>query len=204
MSAPRPRRLARSQPLDGPRPAPQHRASRGGSAELIDESYNASPASMRAAFAVLGASEPGKGGRRIAVLGDMLELGDDARRLHAALAEPLAEARHRPRLHRRRRDARALRRAARSDCAAATRRPPPRWPSCSPRRLRAGDVVTVKGSLRQPHGARSWRGCWPAARRRRGEGLSAMLYHLLLRRSPTSSSRSISSAISPSARAARW
>jgi UDP-N-acetylmuramoyl-tripeptide--D-alanyl-D-alanine ligase len=61
----------------------------GGSFTVIDESYNASPASMRAAFAVLGALEPGPGGRRIAVLGDMLELGDDSRDLHAALAADL-------------------------------------------------------------------------------------------------------------------
>jgi UDP-N-acetylmuramoyl-tripeptide--D-alanyl-D-alanine ligase len=64
----------------------------GGTAELIDESYNASPASMRATFAVLGSAEPKRGGRRIAVLGDMLELGDDAARLHAELAQPLSEA----------------------------------------------------------------------------------------------------------------
>lgn len=65
----------------------------GGAVELIDESYNASPASMRAAFAVLGAIEPGPGGRRIAVLGSMLELGDETERLHAELAAPLAAAR---------------------------------------------------------------------------------------------------------------
>src|SRR5262249_57113804 len=64
----------------------------GGSAELIDESYNASPASMRAAFGVLAAMTPPKGGRRIAVLGDMLELGDEATRLHAELAQPLIDA----------------------------------------------------------------------------------------------------------------
>src|SRR6185312_16677222 len=64
----------------------------GGTAELIDESYNASPASMRAAFAVLGAAQPKPGGRRIAVLGDMLELGDEAARLHAELAQPLVDA----------------------------------------------------------------------------------------------------------------
>lgn len=62
---------------------------RGGSFTLIDESYNASPASMRAAFAVLGAMDPGPGGRRIAVLGDMLELGDDSGDLHAGLAADL-------------------------------------------------------------------------------------------------------------------
>lgn len=59
---------------------------------LIDESYNASPAAMRAAFKVLALVDPGRGGRRIAVLGDMLELGRDGPRLHADLALPLAAA----------------------------------------------------------------------------------------------------------------
>jgi UDP-N-acetylmuramoyl-tripeptide--D-alanyl-D-alanine ligase len=59
---------------------------------LIDESYNASPVAMRAAFKVLALIDPGRGGRRIAVLGDMLELGADAPRLHAELALPLQAA----------------------------------------------------------------------------------------------------------------
>ncbi|UCH75420.1 MAG: UDP-N-acetylmuramoyl-tripeptide--D-alanyl-D-alanine ligase [Rhodospirillales bacterium] len=68
-----------------------HRVALAGGAPLIviDESYNASPASMRAAISVLGAMEPGPGGRRIAVLGDMLELGEDSGALHAALAADL-------------------------------------------------------------------------------------------------------------------
>jgi UDP-N-acetylmuramoyl-tripeptide--D-alanyl-D-alanine ligase len=53
---------------------------------LIDESYNANPTSMRAAFALLGATAPSHAGRRIAVLGDMLELGPDAARMHRDLA----------------------------------------------------------------------------------------------------------------------
>lgn len=57
----------------------------GGSFLLIDESYNASPASTRAALDVLGTHT----GRRIAVLGDMLELGNRATELHAALAEDI-------------------------------------------------------------------------------------------------------------------
>ncbi len=62
----------------------------GGSFTLIDESYNANPASMRAAIALLAA---GTGeGRRIAVLGDMLEMGDHARKVHADLAGPLLAA----------------------------------------------------------------------------------------------------------------
>ncbi|CAA7618521.1 UDP-N-acetylmuramoylalanyl-D-glutamyl-2,6-diaminopimelate--D-alanyl-D-alanine ligase [Magnetospirillum sp. UT-4] len=61
----------------------------GGTAEMIDESYNASPVSMKAAIATLAAVRPGKGARRIAVLGDMLELGEGAAALHAGLAEAL-------------------------------------------------------------------------------------------------------------------
>ena len=56
----------------------------GGSVEVIDEAYNASPASMAAAFDLL-ALAPARG-RRIAVLGDMLELGARAPAFHAALA----------------------------------------------------------------------------------------------------------------------
>jgi UDP-N-acetylmuramoyl-tripeptide--D-alanyl-D-alanine ligase len=50
---------------------------------VIDESYNANPASMAAALALLGAA----GGRKVAVLGDMLEMGEGAH--HAALAAPI-------------------------------------------------------------------------------------------------------------------
>ncbi len=51
----------------------------GGPALLIDESYNANPASMRAALALLGQAPIGPRGRRIAVLGEMLELGSAGR-----------------------------------------------------------------------------------------------------------------------------
>jgi UDP-N-acetylmuramoyl-tripeptide--D-alanyl-D-alanine ligase len=60
----------------------------GGTALLLDESYNASAASMRAALAVL-ALQPG---RHVAVLGDMLELGEDAEDEHLGLRAALIEA----------------------------------------------------------------------------------------------------------------
>ncbi|HEY4344635.1 MAG TPA: UDP-N-acetylmuramoylalanyl-D-glutamyl-2,6-diaminopimelate--D-alanyl-D-alanine ligase [Parvibaculum sp.] len=59
---------------------------------LIDESYNANPASMRVSIETLGQTEPGPRARRIAVLGDMLELGDTSIALHRELAGPLARA----------------------------------------------------------------------------------------------------------------
>jgi UDP-N-acetylmuramoyl-tripeptide--D-alanyl-D-alanine ligase len=59
----------------------------GGDFLLIDEAFNANPASMRAALANLGATDPAPGGRRVAVLGDMLELGPDGAAHHRDLAE---------------------------------------------------------------------------------------------------------------------
>lgn len=53
---------------------------------LIDESYNANPASMRAALGVLATEHPKGQGRRVAVIGDMRELGPTSKELHAALA----------------------------------------------------------------------------------------------------------------------
>ncbi len=118
----------------------------GGSYELIDDSYNASPVSMRASFEVLKAAVPGPGGRRIAVLGDMLELGPDAPALHAGLAEPLATAGidlvftcgpNMARLHD------ALPASHRGGHAASSEILLPLVRAA----LRPGDVVTVKGSL---------------------------------------------------------
>ena len=67
-------------------------AGEGLSVDLIDDAFNANPASMAAAFDVLAATQPQNyvgaiaQGRRIAILGDMLELGPDELALHAALA----------------------------------------------------------------------------------------------------------------------
>jgi len=59
---------------------------------LIDESYNASPAAVRAAIHVLGHMTPESGGRKILVLGDMKELGAASPALHAELAKDIVEA----------------------------------------------------------------------------------------------------------------
>lgn len=62
-----------------------------GNAWLMDDAYNASPASMRAAIAKLDDvwRTRGRKGRKIAALGDMLELGEDSPHLHAALSDTL-------------------------------------------------------------------------------------------------------------------
>lgn len=69
----------------------RHRVRAGsGEALLIDESYNANPASMRATLATLGGEAVE--GRRIAVLGAMRELGEHSDDFHRALAEPIESA----------------------------------------------------------------------------------------------------------------
>lgn len=119
-----------------------------GAIELLDESYNANPVSVRAMLAVLSRTEPKPGGRRVLALGDMRELGEgaDADAYHAGLA-----------------DAVAMSGAAQVflcgphmqalwQCLAPAQRGVHRPDSASlagevAAALRAGDVVAVKGSL---------------------------------------------------------
>lgn len=69
----------------------RHRLSvEGADTLLIDESYNANPSSVSAALAALGLVKEAK--RKVAVLGDMLELGEDSQRLHEGLIDPLVAA----------------------------------------------------------------------------------------------------------------
>jgi len=63
-----------------------------GSVTVIDESYNANPVSMAASISLLGSAKPRGEGRRIAVLGDMLELGADAADFHGRLSANLSAA----------------------------------------------------------------------------------------------------------------
>jgi UDP-N-acetylmuramoyl-tripeptide--D-alanyl-D-alanine ligase len=61
----------------------------GGSILVIDESYNANPASMRSALEAMATVPRARFQRRIAVLGDMLELGENSGDLHAGLNDPV-------------------------------------------------------------------------------------------------------------------
>ena len=121
----------------------------GGAFDLIDESYNANPMSMRAAFATLAAHAAR--GRRIAVLTDMLELGPDAAQRHADLAAPLAAAKvdlvfcAGPLM---RALWEALPLAMRGGWAASAAELAPQVQGA----VRAGDVVAVKGS----NGSKAW------------------------------------------------
>ena len=113
--------------------------------ELIDDAFNANPISLAAALEVLSVAEPQGKGRRIAVLGDMLELGADEAAMHAAIAElptlggvarihtagPLMAHLHAA--------LPMVRRGLHCDTAADLAR-------ALPRELRTGDVVLVKGS----------------------------------------------------------
>jgi UDP-N-acetylmuramoyl-tripeptide--D-alanyl-D-alanine ligase len=123
-----------------------HVALSTGGIEVIDDSYNASPAAMRAAFDTLAAAEPGPGGRRIAVLGDMLELGEDSERLHAGLAAPLA-ARGIDLVFASGPSMKALHEALPEDMRGGYADSAEQTAPAIVATVRPGDVITVKGSL---------------------------------------------------------
>ena len=113
--------------------------------ELIDDAFNANPASIAASLEMLAAALPQGQGRRIAVLGDMLELGPTGPALHAAIAEhpalariaavhtvgPLMEHLHK-----------ALPGRVRGRHAETAEE----MAASLPQRLRTGDVLLIKGS----------------------------------------------------------
>jgi UDP-N-acetylmuramoyl-tripeptide--D-alanyl-D-alanine ligase len=113
--------------------------------DLIDDAFNANPASLTASLDVLATIDPPEGGRRVAILGDMLELGEDAATIHAGIANdpampkidivhtagPLMEHLHNA--------LPASRRGRHADTSEALAH-------SAPTELRKGDVVLVKGS----------------------------------------------------------
>jgi UDP-N-acetylmuramoyl-tripeptide--D-alanyl-D-alanine ligase len=113
--------------------------------ELIDDAFNANPASLAAGLDVLATIDPPPGGRRVAILGDMLELGADAPVLHAEVADHPAMAKidivHTagPLMEHLHNTLAAPRRGLHAETAEALAHDVPRV-------LRAGDVVLVKGS----------------------------------------------------------
>jgi len=113
--------------------------------DMIDDAFNANPVSVAAALEMLAATEPEGRGRRIAILGDMLELGETGPALHAAIADhptmarvdlvhtvgPLMQNLH---------DVLPVKRRGRhADCAED-------MATGLPQTLRAGDVLLIKGS----------------------------------------------------------
>jgi UDP-N-acetylmuramoyl-tripeptide--D-alanyl-D-alanine ligase len=112
---------------------------------VVDESYNASPVAVRAALSTLALAPTGAGGRRIAVLGDMLELGLETADRHRELADVLADrgidlvfAAGASMLHM----WHALPAAVRGGHAETSQKLAPLVAGA----VKAGDVVTVKGS----------------------------------------------------------
>ncbi len=127
-------------------------AGRDGAITLIDDSYNANPASIRAALAVLAASpladvagREGRG-RRIAFLGDMLELGPTEDSLHAGLAD-LAEIDGIDTLHLAGPRMRALHQALPAEKRGHWFEDSEKLAQWVCKAIDAGDVCVVKGSL---------------------------------------------------------
>lgn len=118
----------------------------GGSFILIDESYNANPASMRAALELLRDTPVRLRGRRIAVLGDMLEMGKFADRVHRELAGPIRQA-HADMVCLAGSEMKALRDELGTDVETVYRETADDLADHLKNVLRDGDVVMVKSSL---------------------------------------------------------
>ncbi len=138
--------LAEARPPEGRGVRQEIAVPGGGRILLIDESYNANPASMAAALASLQTIPRRLYPRRIAVLGDMLELGEDSPRLHAELAAPV-EAGGIDRLFACGPHMRELYDTLPEKCKGAYAPGPDDLEDAVISSIKAGDVVMVKGSL---------------------------------------------------------
>jgi UDP-N-acetylmuramoyl-tripeptide--D-alanyl-D-alanine ligase len=119
---------------------------RGNPITLIDDSYNATPLSVRSTFELLRDLRPGPGGRRIAVLGDIAHLGAESAATHAALADD-AQARGVDRVFTLGRQMAHMQQALPARMAAGHFVTKQRLVDALLEELRAGDVVTVKASV---------------------------------------------------------
>ncbi len=117
----------------------------GGAFTLIDESYNANPLSMAAGFRSLGARPVEPGGRRVVVLSDMLELGDQSPALHVGLGEAI-EAAGLDLVHTAGPEMRALHDALPEARRGLWRATAAELAEAAPELVEPGDVVMVKGS----------------------------------------------------------
>ena len=117
-----------------------------GTFTLIDESYNANPASMRAAIGLLAGTPATGEGRQIAVLGDMLEMGENSPSIHGNLAQPLRQAgiKH---LWLAGRDMRLLAEAMAGSADVAYRQTAEELADYAVSHVSDGDVLVVKSSL---------------------------------------------------------
>ena len=118
---------------------------------LIDDAFNANPTSMAAALEVLSVMVPKDGlgrihkGRRIAILGDMLELGPEEVALHIAIAD-LPHLAHLDRVHCVGPRMKALWQALSGDQQGKWVETAPELASCVASLVDAGDIILVKGS----------------------------------------------------------
>jgi UDP-N-acetylmuramoyl-tripeptide--D-alanyl-D-alanine ligase len=112
---------------------------------LIDESYNANPASMAASLAMLKSAPLDEGGRRIAVLGDMLELGKHAPKLHADLASLVLDS-HADKVFLAGPEMKALAEALPGELAVEYRASADDLKPLVLQEVRAGDAIMVKSS----------------------------------------------------------
>jgi UDP-N-acetylmuramoyl-tripeptide--D-alanyl-D-alanine ligase len=120
-----------------------------GTAELIDDTFSANPGSVRAGLSVLELTNPPSGGRRIAVLGEIAELGDESAKFHAELAPAVKDAGV-DLLYTVGADLTDLREELGSAVPGLHSRNPAKIAKAVAKVLSPGDIVWVKGSRRSP------------------------------------------------------
>jgi poly-gamma-glutamate capsule biosynthesis protein CapA/YwtB (metallophosphatase superfamily) len=120
-----------------------------GTAELIDDTFSANPGSVRAGLSVLKLTNPPRGGRRIAVLGEIKELGEESVKFHTELAPAVKEAGV-DLLFTIGADFTAMRETLKPDLPGLHSNDPDEIAKAVTSTLRPGDMVWIKGSRRSP------------------------------------------------------